>query len=90
MEQSLTREQLAGLSGVNASAIKRAERFGKLSLAQFSALAAALGLDDEVRGFLLRRLKQTPPLVFSARFSGRVRGSTRRRRRLGYPVAPEL
>ena len=37
VEQSLTREELSLRSGVPASTIKRAERFGKISLQSFAA-----------------------------------------------------
>lgn len=74
VEQSLTREALAELSGLPVSAIKRAERDGEIQLTRFLALALSLGLESELSGQFIHRRVDAPAVVLLSRMRRRQRG----------------
>lgn len=74
VEQRLTREALAELTTLPASAIKRAERSGRLSLERFIILALQLGLEDDLADLFAFRRNRVPVLVLAARTARRKNG----------------
>lgn len=82
VEQCLSREALAELSGLPVSAIKRAERSGEISLQRFLRLALTLGLASELSGLFLHRRVDAPAVVLRSRLVRRQRGRRHTRARL--------
>ena len=76
VEQSLTREELAELTGVPVTAIKRVERTGEISLERFVRLAMQLGLEDDLCRLFEYTRHRVPAVVLAAR--GRKRKHGRR------------
>jgi transcriptional regulator with XRE-family HTH domain len=82
VEQCLTREALAQMAGISPATLKHAERTGEISLARLIAVAAALGIADEVERLFMRRTRWSPGLVIYRRMLRRVRGRAAVRRRV--------
>lgn len=87
VEQSLTREELSDLTSVPVSAIKRAERFGEISLERFAQLALHLGLDSELQGLFTRRRYKVPSVVLVSRGMKAKHGRRDRRRHMARVAA---
>jgi transcriptional regulator with XRE-family HTH domain len=81
VEQSLTRQELAELTGLSASAIKRVERTGAIGLERFLLLALQLGLEEDLTDLFAFRRHGVPSLVLASRAMHRKNGRRDRRRR---------
>lgn len=82
VEQGLTREELSELTSIPVSAIKRAERYGEITLERFAQLVLQLGFDTELRGLFARRRYKVPYIVLIGRGKNAKHGRRDRRRRM--------
>lgn len=88
LQQELTREQLAELSGVNVHTLKHFERSGQISFERLIAICNALGLEEEIRR-LERLLKPRHRVNINSWQSSSVQPLRKRGRRKVEPPTSE-
>ncbi len=66
-EGKISREELAGRSGVSAPSIRRFETTGEISLASLVRIAAALGYDADFDNLFVRKNYQSLDEVINAK-----------------------